>query len=56
MCDMPERIVAILIAWVSWMLYNQEDFDPKVKRFNEDLYPSVLEYAAQPSSNQFYSA
>ena len=38
---MPERGVTTLIAWVSGMLYNQEDFDSKQKTFHTDLYLSV---------------
>ena len=35
--DMPEISAPALIAWVSDMLYNQKDFDPKKKRFTRDL-------------------
>ena len=32
--DMPERGMATLTAWVSGMLYDQEDFDPKERLFH----------------------
>ena len=42
MDNMPERGVDTLNAWESKMLYNQEDFDPKEKKFTKDLYLSTL--------------
>ena len=53
--DMVERSMAILIACVFGMLYNQEDFNPKKKWSIEDPYPSVPVQAAQTSSTFFCS-
>ena len=53
--DMPERGMATLTAWVSRMLYNNKDFDPKEKRCTKDLYPLAPVSAAQTSSTCFCS-
>ena len=50
--DMTERGVAVLIAGVSGMLYDQKDFDPKVMS-TKDPYSSAPVHAAQTSSILF---
>ena len=50
MGNMLETGMATWIVWVSGMLYNQEEFDPKENWSTEDLYPSAC---ATCSSNIF---
>ena len=50
---MPEKGVITLVAWVSVMLYNQENFDLKEMTTTEYLYPSALLRAGQKSSTPF---